>query len=67
MHNSSTPVRKLNKKIIAHVRPLRLENWLVLVLDQKWESLIDGELIFEASIADGHIEIRSTKEVKQND
>lgn len=65
MQPFSSTVNRQEKKILARVKPLKFENWLVLVLDPKWENLIDGELVFEASIVDGHILIKSTKEVKK--
>ena len=55
------------KKVLATVKPLHLDRWLIIALDDRWLDHFDGEIVFEASIADGHILIRSTKEVKQNE
>lgn len=59
MQPFSPTVKKQKKKILARVKPLKFENWLVLVLDPKWESLVDGELVFEAYVENGHLQIRS--------
>jgi hypothetical protein len=63
MQPFSPTVKKQKKKILARIKPLKFENWLVLVLDPKWESLVDGELVFEAYVENGHLQIRSAQEV----
>jgi len=63
MQPFSHTVKKQKKKILARVKPLKFDNWLVLALDPKWESLVDGELVFEACMENGVLTLRLTQEV----
>jgi len=63
MQPFSPTVKKQKKKILARVKPLKFENYLVLALDPKWESLVDGELVFEAYMENGVLTLRLTQAV----
>lgn len=63
MQPFSPTVKKQKKKILARVKPLKFDNWLVLVLDPKWESLVGEELVFEACVENRVLTLRLTQEV----